>query len=228
MSCVIHHRSAAVDSTVYSLLLLHFTLCPLTLPLAHPCTPTCSLTPGIGEEVAKLYASQGATLFLGARRVDKLTAVQEDCVRNGAGAVTVFSCDVSHEAQCQAFINQVLDETGGRGIDVLVLNAGVGQVCSALFCPALEYHLLSPHSTPQHSTPLLIHATATALSLISIHIYHASPLCHSLSHTHAPCNTCPHCPHCPGCPGCCRSPLALLHRPSSWRQWLLTWISTSS
>ena len=79
--------------------------------------------------MAKLYASQGATLFLGARRVDKLAAVQAACERNGSGTVTVIPCDVTQEQDCKDFIQRVVqDSSSGGGIDVLVLNAGVGQV----------------------------------------------------------------------------------------------------
>lgn len=42
--------------------------------------------------------------------------------------MTILSCDVSREEECQKFIKHVLEVTEGRGIDVLVLNAGVGQV----------------------------------------------------------------------------------------------------
>ena len=78
-----------------------------------------------------MYANQGADLFLGARRVEKLNNVKEECVRRGAGRVTTVSCDVSREGDCKKFIEQVVvgdEDNGGKGIDVLILNAGVGQV----------------------------------------------------------------------------------------------------
>lgn len=82
--------------------------------------------------MAKLYATQGATLFLAARRVDKLQAVQAECISKGAGAVTVIACDVSKEQECQDLLQQVVEAGDGQGIDVLVLNAGVGQVSGML------------------------------------------------------------------------------------------------
>lgn len=89
---------------------------------------------GIGEEVAKIYASQGVHLFLSARRVEKLAAVKDACLQESKGAtegsarkgsVSVISCDVAKEASCKALIDEVLRSTGA--IDILVLNAGVGQ-----------------------------------------------------------------------------------------------------
>jgi hypothetical protein len=81
---------------------------------------------GIGEEIALKYAKKHSKLILGARRVEKLAEVAERCVSNGASSADVIRCDVSQENDCKSLIAKSM-ELHGR-IDVLVLNAGVGQV----------------------------------------------------------------------------------------------------
>jgi hypothetical protein len=81
---------------------------------------------GIGEEIALKYAGKHSKLILGARRVEKLTEVAQRCVLKGASSADVIRCDVSQENDCKHLISKSI-ELHGR-IDVLVLNAGVGQV----------------------------------------------------------------------------------------------------
>jgi len=77
---------------------------------------------GIGEATARLLASQGASVFLGARRMDRLRSVRSDIERAGgqAGAEAV---DVTKRREVEAFV-RAAQERFGR-IDVLVNNAGL-------------------------------------------------------------------------------------------------------
>lgn len=84
---------------------------------------------GIGEELAKLYASKGAKLVLSARRLDRLSKVAESC--SNAAGVEIVACDVSIENDCKSLIAHSITKYGG--IDYLILNAGVGQVANLLF-----------------------------------------------------------------------------------------------
>lgn len=52
-------------------------------------------TSGIAEAVARLYAEQGAALFLVARNKDKLQAVATDLAARGAKDVQIFTMDVN-------------------------------------------------------------------------------------------------------------------------------------
>lgn len=85
---------------------------------------------GIGEELAKLYASKGAKLVLSARRIDRLNHVAEACT--SAGGVEVVACDVSVEKDCKNLIAKSVAQYGT--IDYLILNAGVGQVRMIELC----------------------------------------------------------------------------------------------
>jgi NAD(P)-dependent dehydrogenase (short-subunit alcohol dehydrogenase family) len=77
---------------------------------------------GIGESLALLYASLGASLVLAARRLDKLQSVADKCSKFGSNVVCV-QADVSKEEDCKKLIEKAIDETGR--IDILILNAGI-------------------------------------------------------------------------------------------------------
>ncbi len=89
---------------------------------------------GIGEELALLYSQQGAKVVLSARRVDKLEGVASKCRAGGACAVEIVPCDVSKEIDCKSLISQTVQKCGG--IDILILNAGVGQV---FYCEIMSH-----------------------------------------------------------------------------------------
>ena len=81
---------------------------------------------GIGEELGLLYAKKGAKLVLAARSEDKLKTVREECLKAGAAQTEIMRCDVSNENDCKDLINLAVNKYGS--IDVLILNAGIGQV----------------------------------------------------------------------------------------------------
>lgn len=78
---------------------------------------------GIGAELARQLADQGAWLALAARDGDKLQAVAAECRQKGARVIAVES-DVSRESDCKNCIERAEAEYGR--IDTLILNAGVG------------------------------------------------------------------------------------------------------
>ncbi|MEG3111763.1 MULTISPECIES: SDR family oxidoreductase [Pantoea] len=77
---------------------------------------------GIGAGIARELAAAGATLLLGARRVDRLQTLAEELRFNGAD-VAVQSLDVTQRESVQQFA-QVALEKWGR-IDVMINNAGI-------------------------------------------------------------------------------------------------------
>lgn len=76
---------------------------------------------GIGWEMARQMAAQGANLALAARQKDKLTELADQCNKLGGKAVAVPT-DVSDPKQCRALIDSAIKAFGG--IDILVNNAG--------------------------------------------------------------------------------------------------------
>lgn len=77
---------------------------------------------GIGEAAARLLASRGAKVVLGARRTDRLEVIAGDINAAGGGA-EFRALDVTDRQDVQAFIDFAIARFGR--VDVLVNNAGV-------------------------------------------------------------------------------------------------------
>ena len=77
---------------------------------------------GIGEATAKLLASKGAKIVLGARREDKLKQIADEIVLSGGLAIYQV-LDVTKQEENDRIV-QLAKETFGR-VDVIFLNAGL-------------------------------------------------------------------------------------------------------
>jgi 3-hydroxy acid dehydrogenase / malonic semialdehyde reductase len=70
---------------------------------------------GIGAATARALANEGATVAVGARRVDRLTELGEE--------VVALELDVTDPESSTAFVTSAIDRLGG--LDILVNNAGL-------------------------------------------------------------------------------------------------------
>ena len=77
---------------------------------------------GVGEATAKLFAKEGATVVISARRKEALEKVEREIVSLGGKALSVPT-DISKIEDCENLIKQTVENFGK--IDVLVNNAGV-------------------------------------------------------------------------------------------------------
>ena len=77
---------------------------------------------GIGEAMAKVYASMGAKVVLGARHADKLEALCRSIEQQG-GRAAWCATDVTRPEDCKRLIDTAVENFGG--IDVMVCNAGI-------------------------------------------------------------------------------------------------------
>ncbi|MGG7646945.1 MULTISPECIES: SDR family oxidoreductase [unclassified Pseudomonas] len=77
---------------------------------------------GIGEATARLLASQGAKVVLGARRTDRLERIAGD-INASSGSAEFRALDVTDRKDVQDFIDFAVTRFGR--VDVLVNNAGV-------------------------------------------------------------------------------------------------------
>ena len=77
---------------------------------------------GLGEATARHLASKGASVFIGARRMDRLQTVVADIQRAG-GQVAAKQVDVTKRREVDAFVQAAVEKFGR--MDVLVNNAGL-------------------------------------------------------------------------------------------------------
>ena len=84
---------------------------------------------GIGEATARLLATQGHPVVLGARRLDRCLATVEQ-LRAAGHQAFAFPLDVADAASRDAFVKQAVDVVGD--IEVFVSNAGLNRPAAAL------------------------------------------------------------------------------------------------
>lgn len=77
---------------------------------------------GVGEATAKLFAKEGATVVISARRKDALEKVENE-IKAFGGKVLSVPTDISKVEDCENLIEATIKEFGK--VDVLVNNAGV-------------------------------------------------------------------------------------------------------
>lgn len=79
---------------------------------------------GLGEATARLLSAQGATVVLGARRVERLKSLAEELEANGGKALAVAT-DVTDQQQVKKLVDAAVQKFGR--IDVMINNAGLMQ-----------------------------------------------------------------------------------------------------
>jgi NADP-dependent 3-hydroxy acid dehydrogenase YdfG len=77
---------------------------------------------GLGEATARLLSVQGASVVLGARRIDRIQSLADELTGSGGKALAIPT-DVTHYDQVKRLVD-VAVQTFGR-IDVMINNAGL-------------------------------------------------------------------------------------------------------
>lgn len=81
---------------------------------------------GIGWELAKLFAADGSELILVARRAERLKQLATELKQSHGTAATCLSIDLSAAGAAESLFAQI--QGLGKSVDVLVNNAGFGQL----------------------------------------------------------------------------------------------------
>ena len=77
---------------------------------------------GIGKQIVKTYAAQGATVIIASRNINDCQKVAEEVIQAGGNAMAI-SCDMANLEDIANMYKQIEDEFGK--LDILVNNAGV-------------------------------------------------------------------------------------------------------
>ena len=111
---------------------------------------------GLGLELARLFAREGASVILIARERDQLQNVAHEFKTRG-GSVAALECDVRKPDEVKKTVAEVIERHGG--IDVLVNNAGIIQVGPMEhmkrddFVDAMDVHFWGPFHLMQEILP---------------------------------------------------------------------------
>jgi short-subunit dehydrogenase len=107
---------------------------------------------GFGEDAARLFAKEGCTVALAARRLDRLQALAAE-IQNQGGEALAIPVDVSQRAEIDVMVQTALDLYGK--IDILFNNAGFG---------AVNWF---DHLKPERSIETLIQVNLTGTMLVT-------------------------------------------------------------
>jgi len=85
---------------------------------------------GIGREIVKAYAEQGADVVIASRKVENCEALAEEIRRTTGRKALAIACHVGRWQDCDALIADTVQELGR--LDILVNNAGVSPLYDSL------------------------------------------------------------------------------------------------
>jgi gluconate 5-dehydrogenase len=84
---------------------------------------------GLGVQMAKALASQGASIVVCARRLEKCQEVADEIASEFGVETLAIRCDITSTENVEAMVDEVLAKFGR--IDILINNAGTGAVAPA-------------------------------------------------------------------------------------------------
>lgn len=128
--------------------------------LANKVAIVTGASSGIGRATALLFASEGASVVVGARRKHELEKLVEEIKENGGRAVSVAG-DVGNEDYAQALVATALEHFGG--LDISFNNAGTlgemgptPEISAAGWRNAIDTNLTSAFYGAKHQIPAML------------------------------------------------------------------------
>jgi short-subunit dehydrogenase len=97
----------------------------LPIPLKNKVVLITGASSGFGEDAARLFAKEGCSVVLAARRLDRLQAMA-DKIHDEGGEALAIPVDITNRAEIQNMVQTTMDVY--EQIDVLFNNAGIGRV----------------------------------------------------------------------------------------------------
>ena len=86
---------------------------------------------GIGAELARKFAAEGANLALLARSESNLEKVAKECreLSDGSSNITIHCCDLTNNKEIESALSDAIEKSINNQFDVVILNAGRSQGC---------------------------------------------------------------------------------------------------
>ncbi len=119
-------------------------------------------TRGLGREIARLFAAEGAQVVVTGRSRERGEATVS-ILRSAGGAVSFVPADLGDESQCAALVDTVVEQCGS--LTVLVNNAvanvgdgSVTEVGAEMFAEVLRVNLVGVATLCRLAIPHMLHA----------------------------------------------------------------------
>lgn len=131
---------------------------------------------GIGKALAYEFVRRGSKVMLGARRADRLHAIQNEL---GKEQVEICETDVSQESDCERLIQSAINSFGT--IDVLINNAGISMranfdtVDIDVLKQVMDVNFWGAVYCTKYALPYLLHNQGSLVGVISIAGYVGLP-----------------------------------------------------
>jgi len=133
---------------------------------------------GIGEAVAREFASKGSKVVLAARSEEKLAKIAGE-IQNNGNEVFYLKTDVSCDEDCRNLINKTVERFGT--VDILVNNAGISMRASFIDVDLKVIHRLMDVNfwgtvyCTKYALPYLISQKGSLVGVSSVAGFHGLP-----------------------------------------------------